>query len=209
MALNSYENILLALARQCHATNLTADINDLFAQGEARIYRRLRIRPMEVTLSVTMSAIAPLPLRWLGLKHAHTLETNTNKVMDLDHQAPEYVYRKYPNRNAQSRPRVVAIDASSFIFGPVADKDYVLQGTYWARLTALSTANSTNWFVENAPDLLMAAAKVEIYGFKEDTTQEDKWEKKFEMIASGLVTEEKRNRRSNMPRSMKPDVQVR
>ncbi len=207
MALDTYDNITAALMRQTHYDDLTADIDDLFRQGESRIYRRLRLRTMETKLSVTISTNgAPVPTDYIELIWAHTL-LNSN-VMELKKQTPEWIYRNYRNRGGEAQPRYFARDGDDFIFGPAPDKDYLLQGRYYRRLQTLQST-STSWFTENAPDLLMAAAKAEIYEFKEDFESAAVWQNRFELTATRIEHEETREHRKGSPISEVPDMAYR
>ena len=193
MALDTYSNITAALITQTHHDDLTAVIDDLFLQGEHRIYRRLRLRTMETFLSTTLStAGAPVPADYVEMIHVHTLRNN--KAMDLEWRPPEWIYRTYTARNGESRPRYIAREGENFIFGPSPSADDVLNGYYYKRLQSLNST-STNWFTSNAPDLLMAAAKVEIYNFKEDYESAGIWEDKFNLIAARVEKEEKKEHR--------------
>lgn len=208
MAIDNFTNIKLALGEQTHYADLSVVEDDLFAQAEARIYRRMRVRAMERTFSITVSATGVLPADFIELKHAYTLLNN--EAMDLTWQTPEWIRRRYTNRAKEARPRFVAVEASSFIFGPVPDRDYTMEGVIYARLTALATSgNTSNWFTANHPDLVMAAGKIEIYGFKEDWEKVGVWEQRFEMIASQIEREEKRHKRSGSPTYTVPDMQYR
>ncbi len=198
MALDTYDNILTALAKQTHYDDLTACQDDLFRQAELRIYRRLRLRTMETDLSVMASVGgAPIPADYIELKYAHTIVNG--KVMELERQPGEFIYRKYRNRNGEAQPRYIGRQGSTFIFGPSLDSDYLLQGCYYRRLQSLQST-STNWFTENAADLLMASGKVEIYNFKEDFDAAALWEQRFDMLATRVQDEDTREKAKGSPR---------
>jgi hypothetical protein len=208
MALNTYSGITAALATQTHYDDLTAVIDDLFRLGEFRIFRRLRLRAMETDINITISATATLPADFVELKYAYTLLNN--EAMDLEVRPAEAIVREYKNRASEARPRFIGIQQSSFIFGPVPDRDYTLRGTYYRRMTALASLTaSTNWFTENAADLLMAAGKVEIYGYKEDFEKAAMWERQFELLATKVQQEENRHQKSRTPVATKPDMRYR
>ena len=208
MAIDTYENQLAALIEQTHYDDITTVLPDLYRQGEVRIYRNLRVRAMEIEMSIAISTLgAPLPADFVELKYAFTFRNN--EAMDLEVRPAEAIVRTYKHRGAEARPRFIGIQASSFIFGPAPDSDYVLNGVYYRRLTALSTAGPTNWFTDNAPDLLMAAAKIEIYSFKEDFEKAAMWASKFSLHSSEVEVEQKRRDRTSTPIATKPDMRYR
>lgn len=159
MSIASYDELKDAVARRMHRTDLTAYIPDYIALGEARIYRDLRIRCMEENLSSAItSGVVALPSGYVELKHAYI---DGDLVGRLMRKNAEWIYSNYPVRSADGRPKFIAIDAGNFIFGPYPDGAYTIKGTYYKRLTALSASNTTNWFIANAPDLLLYAALCE------------------------------------------------
>ena len=91
------------------------------------------------------------------------------------------------------------------MFGPYPDTGYTLNGTYYRRLQSLQST-TTNWFTENAPDLLMAAGKWQIYVFKEDAEKTLYWQEQFEMIATRVQEEDDREQFSGSPTHCQPDM---
>lgn len=206
LALDTYTNIIAALMKQTHQ-DVTACVDDLFRQGELRIFRRLRLRTMETKLSVMASVGgAPVPSDFIELRWAHTLLNGD--AMELESQTGEWIYRWYSNRNAEARPRYIGRDGDNFIFGPAPDSNYLLNGNYYRRLQSLAST-STSWFTTNAADLLMAAGKIEIYNFTEDFESAGIWEQRFELLASRVEQEERREHRGGGPRRQIPDMAYR
>lgn len=208
MALDSYTAQIDAQILHSHEDNITAIMPDLFRMAEVEIYRKLRIRAMETNLSVIMSTdgTADVPADYVELRHAFTLVNG--KAMELEIQQPEYIYRRYPSRTSQTRPRVIARDQGSFIFGPKPDTQYTINGTYYRRLQSL-LSTTTNWFTDNAPDLLFAAGMVQIFGFKESFEKASLWSQRFELISDRVQSEDKAERSRGARRRMIPDRPVR
>ena len=184
MALNSFSTLKTAAQNWIDRTDIADRVDEFISLGEARIYRKLRIRAMEKALSDTIaSGVISVPSDYQALKHAYV---NGSPVQWLEQQSTEYIYENYPTRSATSKPKFIAQDGGNFIFGPYPDSAYTIQGTYFASLTALSTGIETNWFTSNAPDLLLYATLAEAAGFEMNDEKEAKWATRFERAAADL-----------------------
>jgi hypothetical protein len=74
-----------------------------------------------------------------------------------------------------------------FIFGPYPDSAYTVQGTYYSRGMALSTANPTNWMVLETPEALHAACMVEAGKFLKDDTMVGQWTPIYQDFVLGVL----------------------
>ena len=79
----------------------------------------------------------------------------------LTRKSAEWIYTNYPTRAAEGTPVFFAREGGSLIFGPYPTDGLTVKGLYYKRLPALSDSNTTNWLIENAPDLLRYAALTE------------------------------------------------
>lgn len=187
MSIASYSELKTAIANRIHRDDLTLLIPDFISLGEARIYRDLRIRAMETALSSAISSgVVALPSGYLELKQAYIDGTPIGK---LTRKTADWIYHNYPTRSADGKPKFVASDAGNFIFGPYPDSSYTMNGTYYAKLAALSDSNTTNWFTENAPDLLLFASLYEAADHTMDDAAMAKWDSRYERVKEKIQTE--------------------
>lgn len=204
MAINNYDTLLTAVENWLDNAPVTAQIPDFIMLGERRIYRKLRIRPMETDISVTIAGgEAAAPTAMVELKHLRVVGTD-GKEYTMESRTPEWIYHNYPKRSVDGRPRFFAREGDSFIFGPYPDQNYVVKGKYYARLTALSSANSVNWFTSNAPDVLLAAALVEATPFVMEDERLAVWAPKLETMMMEIQKEDDRERISGGPKWSMP-----
>jgi hypothetical protein len=187
MSIASYAELKTAIANRIHRDDITLLIPDFIALGEVRIYRDLRIRVMETALSSAISSgVVALPSGYIELKHAYIDGTPVGK---LTRKTADWIYRNYPTRSSDSKPLFVASDAGNFIFGPYPDSAYTMKGTYYAKLAALSDSNTTNWFTENAPDLLLFASLYEAADHTMDDAAMAKWDARYERVKDKIQRE--------------------
>jgi len=199
MAATSYTNLRTAITNWLddQTGRYTSLLDDFIDMGEARIYRELRIRAMETALNATISGgVIPVPSDYIELKQAYI---DGSSVRVLERKPAEWVLRKYPKRSADAKPFFIARDAGNFIFGPFPDSVYTVIGTYYRRLPSLSSSNETNWFTDNAPDLLLFACLCEAEPFIGNDDRFPLWESRYQAAKAQIIREEKHEAMSGGP----------
>lgn len=194
MSISTYAELKTAIANWLARETLTSYIPDFITFGEKRIYRDLRIRAMEASLSTAIaSGVIAVPSGYVDLKYAYVDGTPTRP---LTRKSAGWILETYPTRSADGQPAFIARDVDSFIFGPYPDSNYTIKGTYYKRLDALSSDNTTNWFTTNAPDLLLFAALCEAEPFLKNDARIGIWENKYTMVKNAIEMEERNEQHS-------------
>ena len=156
--ITNYSTLKTAVADYLARDNLTTFIPNFIQNAENKLYRTLNLRNEETALSVAIaSGVAAVPSDFKALKYAYV---DQSPVTLLQWVAPEEVYNDYPYRQGAEIPNVISREGSNFIFGPYP-ADYTIKGIYYAKLSALSDSNTTNWYTTNAPELLLYGALLE------------------------------------------------
>lgn len=188
MSISSYSELQTAVGNWLNRSDLTSYIPDFIMLGERRIYRTLRIRTMETALSSTISSgVIAVPSDYVELKFSYVDGTPTQF---LQRKKAEFIYEKYPTRSSTAKPKYIAREGSNFIFGPYADSAYTVKGIYYARLSALSGSNTTNWFTTNAPDILLWAALCAAEPFLRNDERLAMWNAQFDASAKSIQAED-------------------
>ena len=152
-----YASLQTAIATTLHRNDLTALIPVFIADAEERIYNDIRIQAMEASYSQAIaSGVVAIPAGFLEWKFLYV-----DSAHKLTRKSPEWIYTNYPSRVAEGTPVFFAREGGSLIFGPYPTDGLTVKGLYYKRLPALSDSNTTNWLIENAPDLLRYAALTE------------------------------------------------
>lgn len=139
MALDTYSNLLAAIATELKRADLTAQIPDWVTLGESRINKALRVRQMETATASTVAAgMVAVPTNYVALKDAYI--SSVSPYGNLERKTANWIYNNYPQRTASGQPKFIAREGSNFIFGPYPDTNYVVQLIYWNRFAPLSTA---------------------------------------------------------------------
>lgn len=199
MSLATYNDLTAAVqAWLIDRTDLVSRIPDFIRMAELRIYRMLRIRAMEMTLNsdIASDGTLALPSDYIELKNAYV---NTTPYIELERQTPEYIYKMFPYSGQTGVPMVIARLGENFIFAPYPDSTYTVIGIYYGYLPALSDSNPTNWFMTNAPELLLFGALCEAVPYLHEKDYSDErvvWETKFQTILNDVKMQDKREWRS-------------
>ncbi len=201
MAVTSYSTLKTSVADWLDRSDIGTAIDTMIDLCEARIYRELRLRFMESSLSVTISSgVAAVPSDYIELKSAHI---NTNPIQHLQPKSQNWIETVYPERSSSGVPHYIARQGDNFIFGPYPDSDYTLAGTYYAKPTALSTSNETNWLTSNAPDLLLYGALVHSAPYIGHDERAPLWEAGYQdALARVMNTEREENYPRHIPLRM-------
>ena len=200
MAIDSYSTLQTAVINRLHRADVTSLVPDFIALGEARIYRDLRIRCMETALSSTIaSGVIAVPTGYVELKHAYIDGSPSGK---LTRKNADFIYFNYPTRSADGKPKYIAREADNFIFGPYPDSAYTVKGIYYKRLDALSDSNTTNWFITNAPDILLFAALYEAADHISNDAAMMKWDQRYNQVKDRIQSENDAEEFSGSPLSM-------
>lgn len=192
--ITDYATLSTAVQDYLARSDLASYVPNFLQNAQQKIYRALRIRPMEAALSITISGgSAALPADYLDLKYAYIVAT---PVKFLERAPPEELYRLYPNRSVSGKPTLIAREAETFIFGPYPDSNYSIGGIYYKQLTLLSGSNTTNWFTTNAAELLLYGALLEAQPFLMNDKRIPVWQQFFNEAMDTVAMQEKREKSS-------------
>lgn len=160
MAISTYQELRDAIANwldhSLYAGDRTAEFISLF---EAHANRRLRVRQMEASTSITMSSgSGTLPADFLSVRRV-TWPGST--AVDLEYVQPSWLVAAYPD-SGQGTPSVYTIEGSTIKVRPVDDTS--LTFLYYQKIVALS--GSVNWLFSTHPDVYLfgSLCEAEMFG---------------------------------------------
>lgn len=174
MTFSSYadlqSNIALWLARD----DLTSYIPDFITLFEAAAARKLQVRPMETSASLTFTnGSASLPTDYIS-----TRSLNLDGYGELTYMHPSYL--RAANRNDTTGiPANYTIEGGNIKVLPLNDTGtYTLY--YFAKNAAVSS--SLNWLFTNHPDCYLAGSLCEAYLFDKDIENAATWKARRDEI---------------------------
>ena len=153
----TYDELKTAIANYLNRSDLTSDIDTFIDNVEAELNRRLRTKDMIKRATATAdSQYLAVPTDWI---EAINVEITSNDFSPLFQQSIESldVYRK-SNNNSVGQPVYYAMVDDSIELAPTPDGQYTLQLTYYAKISALSDSNTSNFVSVSHPDVYLYGA---------------------------------------------------
>ena len=153
----TYAELKTAIANYLNRSDLTSDLDTFIDNVEAELNRRLRTKDMIKRATATAdSQYLTVPTDWI---EAINVEITSNDFSPLFQQSIESldVYRK-SNNNSVGQPVYFAMVDDSIELAPTPDGEYTLQLTYYAKISALSDTNTSNFVSVSHPDVYLYGA---------------------------------------------------
>lgn len=168
MAFSSYTDLQNAIASWLARDDLAAYIPDFITLFEAYAARRLKVRPMETTATLTPSSgSVALPTDYLGWIRA---TVNGDVQIDMEYVHPSYLKKLYPSTISDT-PRFFTIEGGAI---KTASSDTnTIDFLYYAKNTSVSS--SLNWLFNNHPDAYLFGSLAEAHGFTVDPDKLALW----------------------------------
>lgn len=203
MAITNYATLQTAVASWLQGrTDLTANIKEFIQLGEVRIsgdlaregHYNLGQEARDTSIAtVSGTAYYTLPT---GSLQVRNVKLNTSPVTSLTYLTPDYFDTRWAS-STNGKPKVYTIIGNQLRLGPTPDGIYTVEIDHYVAITALSDANTTNWIVTNAPNLILYAALLETAPFlNDDDKRISKW---AELYEAGLETVLLKDRRARQP----------
>jgi hypothetical protein len=171
--ITNYETLGTAIGDYLARDDLASFAPNFVQNWEERFYRQPLnwANWMESTTSLLTTA-ATVPADFLGIKYA-TLTSSP----PLQRVSSQMLYATWP-RGIPGKPRMIARDGTSFVFGPEPDGEYTLTLRYFAKPRALRDPllqDGSNWLTTNAPDLCLYGALLEAESFLKNDSRIAVW----------------------------------
>lgn len=158
----TYTELKTNIAAYLHRTDLTAQLDTFIQLAEAFLFRELSVTDLEVSVTGTATlGTITLPADF-GTLSKITI-TYSGREIALDSKATDYPY------STSGRPLAYLIENGAISLFPTPDTGYPYTLQYTPVMTPLSSTVSTNWLIEQAPDLYLMACQYQGTKYIEDT----------------------------------------
>ena len=182
MALATYSDLQNQIANWLERADLGAVIPDFVTLFEAYANRRLRVRQMETSATLTtVAGVATIPTDYLMWRSA-TWNGNANR--ELGYAEPSwfrawFVATAEEDPNVIGTPTVFTIENTTFTEKPIDDTATVTF-RYWQKIPALS--GTVNWLYAAHPDVYLFGSLVEANAFTPDPDKAALWKSRRDEI---------------------------
>ncbi len=182
--ITNYTTLQTAVSDYLARSDLTTFIPNFVQNWEARFYNDSEnwASWMESALSVVLSnSVAAVPTDYLALRVAYFAGYGELKRISL-----EQLYERYPRGGSNASAgasRFIARNGANFEFGPAVASG-TLQGTYYAKPTAIRSASSdasTHFLIVNCPDLCLYGSLLEAMPFIKNDARIPLWSAAFDV----------------------------
>ena len=182
MALATHADLIAAVGKYLHRSDLATVVPDFIVLAEAKLNRILRIRAMEATETGTVAATVALPT---GCVEIISLTAATGTVYSPLTYAPPSSIVGIPTN---SKRYTIVGENIEFINLQVGT--YILN--YYKKLDPLSAG--ANWLITNAPDVYLYATLVEAAPYINDDKRVSTWSQFLANSINQLMESDRRDR---------------
>jgi hypothetical protein len=184
MAITNYNGLIVKLGRWMNRGDLDSIYPDFIALAEERIYRLLRVRQMEATLSATAIAngLIALPASMVGIK---TLWLDGYEESPLLPQTYEFVL----SHDSGGLATHWALAGDGIYFNGTG----TVEGVIYESVPELSETDSTNWLLTAHPSLYLFGSLMEAHLYIKDQEQAQMWEARFGRAIDEVMGADKRD----------------
>ena len=159
MAITTYSELKTAVADFLNRSDLTTAIPNFIALAEASLNRRMRAPEMVTRATVTVDAeYENRPADWL---ETIRYQINTNPITVLEFVTPQEASIQQTKFSASGVPMFFSTVGTQFQHVPAPDGSYTGELMYYARVSGLSDANTSNWLLTANPDIYLYATLVQ------------------------------------------------
>ena len=193
MALSTYDELKSSIANWADRDDLGTFIPDFVALCEARFNRELRLRSMEqkeYAMTVAGQANYALPVNYLQMRE---FRLNGNPTTSLTYVSPE-IYESWNVGSGQ--PDIYTIIANEIRLGPVPSGVYEMEMLYWRKFPSLSTTHTTNWMLQNAPDVYLYGSLLELEPFIQNDARVSLWATGYQRAIETIQLQDDKDRHS-------------
>ena len=191
MALTTYAELKTSIGDWLNRSDLTSVIPDFISLAEAQIERTLRARQMIVRANASFDAqYGAVPSDFLETKSLKLTSTNPQTPLEflsidaLDQKAAEYT--------ASGKPRFFGVVGGQLRIVPTPDSTYTTELTYYAKLSKLSTSNTSNWLLSSSPDIYLYGSLLQAAPYLQDDARIQTWATLYERALNDLQTADDR-----------------
>lgn len=154
MAIDSYQTLVDAICDRMNDTGLETYAPEFIQLAEAMFNRRIFNLEAEGTATIAADVSVPLPSDFGSMK---ALWLATDPLAVLSQVSIDQLRRQYAI-STTGKPQAYALASGEIIFGPAPDDAYTVTMVYQRTLTPLTATDTTNWLLEQHPDLYLYGA---------------------------------------------------
>lgn len=191
MNFDTYAGLQAAIADELNRDDLTASVAGFILLMEAQTERQLRTRDMVsvVPTFAVSTEFVPLPADLLEVR---SLRLNANQTKPLDFATIDEMADFRQMHPGGGMPSKFSIVGNQFWFLRFPDTDYTANLIYYAKLPRLSDTQTTNWLLENHPDIYFYGSLLNSAPYLKEDARIAVWAQFYQNAVDSLITADQR-----------------
>ena len=200
MTVTNFGELKQAIENELRMDDITNEIPRFIRQGEQRLYKKLRVRFMEQTDSISTTSgqqTDPLPTGAGGepFLQARSLYVSGTPNVRLEFRTSAEFWSIYSSLTTD-KPKVYTIEGENFLWGPKPDAVYTIKVLYYEEPTALSADADTNGLFTLDFQLLMYSSLIASAPFLKNDGRIIVWTQLYEDCLQNAMEADKLDRYS-------------
>ena len=209
MALATYANLKTSIANWLNRSDLTTEIaEDFIVLTEADFNSKLRVRKMISSASITIdSETESIPSDFLQVRDFFILEGGTKNSLKYITPAQMDQIR---GSSTTGMPSAYTILGDNFRFAPIPSSAYTGTLNYYAKFSALSDANTSNYILTSHPAIYLYGALYHAANFLGgiDPQRLQQWQSMYTTAMERLERNDRDDQYGSAPLQQRGDVAV-
>ena len=192
MAIATYSDLQSAAADWLNRSDLTEVIPNFIALAEAKFNREMRVRDMITRATATSSdEFVAVPIDFLEDISMELDMTNIAPQQALAFVGPQEAKVLKANKiTGKVRYYSIIDGAFELLPAPTANTNVIL--TYYARIPALSSTQTTNWLLTKSPDLYLYSTLLEAAPYLKNNENIQVWMAARQQVMDAMNLESER-----------------
>lgn len=194
MAITSYSTLQTTVGDWLNRSDLTTVIPDFITLAEAQFNRTLRHRKMVERATATLDTeYSAMPADWL---ESIRYQLNTNPITVMEFVSPDQAAMLKGAYSTSGKPIFYSQIGQQFQVIPAPDSGSAYTGelTYYAKIPALSAANTSNWLLVDSPDIYLYGALLQSAPYLQDDQRLNIWAAIYQRLIEDLKVSDERSR---------------
>ncbi len=194
MAITSYSTLQTSIGDWLNRSDLTSVIPDFITMAEAQFNRVLRHRKMVERATATLdSEYSAMPADWL---ESIRYQLNTNPITVMEFVSPDQAAVLKGAYSTSGKPIFYSQIGQQFQVIPAPDSGSAYTGelTYYAKIPALSSGNTSNWLLVDSPDIYLYGSLLQSAPYLQDDQRLGVWSAIYQRLLEDLKVSDERSR---------------
>lgn len=191
--ISTYSTLQTAIADQIHRTDLTTQIPRFIELAESLIFRELALNELIASATGTATETIAFPADFGSIARLELVSGSVRYT--LDYTSPNGIEQLTSSTGMPTR-YTMETNEIRLIPAPAGTMTYAL--FYHPSIDPLSSTNTTNWILTNAPDLYLSASCAEACRYMEDDAGLAKYQQQTGGLLDAVRRKDERRRLSSL-----------